>query len=248
MEKLIGTLALLTVLAPIAARAVACPGDCNFDGRVTAEEIVLGSRVYAHLANPDACAAADVDGNNSVSVAELVDAANAALVGFPYAPLPRPEPVEGCTNGFLAGTFSNLEDTNLTTTPLELARGQGRVHSLPFPDSTPGFFLTATLSSCPQGALSRIVNFDVHTRHTLIPGDYFVDDADVHFTYAEAQGGPSAFVHGWRAVDGVVVIDELAGESVVFHVVGAAMVPDNQGGPTGIFTVLANGGVDQLTP
>lgn len=248
MDKLIGTLALLTMLVPAAASAVPCAGDCNVDGRVTAEEIVLGSRVAADLENIEACAAADVDGINGVSVAELAEAADAALMGCPYTPLPRPDPVEGCTNGFLVGEFANLEDTNVTATALALAAGQGRVRSLQFPDGTPGFELTGTLSSCPPMQISRAVAFKVHAPHAINPGDYFIDDADVRFTYAEAQGGSSAFVHGWKAVDGVVVIDELAAESVVFHVVGAAMIPDRADGPTGTFIVLANGGIDQLSP
>lgn len=62
---------------------VACPGDCDFGGAVTVDELIgginvaLGEATYAH------CVGMDVSGDGEVSVDELVAVMNLALGGCP---------------------------------------------------------------------------------------------------------------------------------------------------------------------
>jgi hypothetical protein len=64
---------------PIPTAPAACAGDCNGDGAVTINELVLG--VSLGLGASGACAALDDDRNGTISIAELVRAVNAALGG-----------------------------------------------------------------------------------------------------------------------------------------------------------------------
>lgn len=58
-----------------------CPGDCNEDGTVTVDEILLGITLALGAADSETCAALDVDGDGSVTVDEILLAVTAALVG-----------------------------------------------------------------------------------------------------------------------------------------------------------------------
>jgi len=59
----------------------ACPGDCNFDGTVTVDEIVRGVGI-ALGENPYAdCSGMDRDLDGQVSVEELIAAVNSAVLG-----------------------------------------------------------------------------------------------------------------------------------------------------------------------
>lgn len=60
-----------------------CVGDCNGDGNVTVDELVLGVNIALGTANIDACPAFDADGNGSVTVDELIQGVNNALNGCP---------------------------------------------------------------------------------------------------------------------------------------------------------------------
>jgi len=62
----------------------ACAGDCNDDGAVTINELVLG--VASALDGTDRCPACDRDGDGMVTIGELVSAVNAALDGCPATP------------------------------------------------------------------------------------------------------------------------------------------------------------------
>jgi len=57
----------------------ACAGDCNGDGAVAVNELVLG--VNMALGNPATCAAMDDDHNGQIGIAELVRAVGSALNG-----------------------------------------------------------------------------------------------------------------------------------------------------------------------
>lgn len=248
MHKWIASYFLVSAFLPAALLAQTCSGDCNADGRVTTEELVLITEIASGEVDEGLCRNADVNGNGAVTPHEQTAAADSALFGCPYAPRPRPAANPECPDGFLVGELSKLENSNVTPTPLELKRAQGRIRSITFPGGDPGFELTGTFPTCPPMTLSRTVILAVRTRHELLPGDYFIDGTDVRFAYAEAQGGMGGFVRGWTANDGVLVLDAVEETSVVFHVVGATMAPDTQSGPTGTFIILANGAVDQLTP
>ncbi len=248
MLRILTALLFLTQILPRVAQGLICAGDCNLDSRVTTEELVVATLVASGDAPLTTCSAADVDNDQQLSAGELTAATESALFGCPYAPRSRPAAEEGCSNGFLAGELVNLADTNVVPAPLALTQGQGRLRSIFLPGGDPGFELTGTFSLCPNTELSRIVTLAVRTPGSLLPGEYFIDATLTRLAYAEAQGGANAFVRGWHAEDGVIVVDELTETSVLFHTVGAVMLPDNQNGPLGTFTVLANGGLDTLAP
>ena len=84
-------LALFAILLPLPALAIACPGDCDGDGTVAINELVLAVQVALGSAGADRCAAADLDGDGQVAIQELVAAVNAAL-GVCVAPTPTATP------------------------------------------------------------------------------------------------------------------------------------------------------------
>lgn len=68
----------------LASPSFACPGDCNGDGQVTVDELILGVNIALGVAEIGDCPAFDqlvVDG--IVDVAELIVCVNAALDGCP---------------------------------------------------------------------------------------------------------------------------------------------------------------------
>jgi dienelactone hydrolase len=81
-------LALLLGLASGPVGAADCPGDCDDNGAVTVNELVLG--VHLALQGPaggagvmSVCTAFDLDGNGVVTIDELLEAVGAALRGCP---------------------------------------------------------------------------------------------------------------------------------------------------------------------
>jgi hypothetical protein len=89
-------LALLAMLLPLPA--LACPGDCDGDGRVTVNELVRGVAIALGGAGLDHCAAADGNGDGRLSIAELVANVNAALAGCGPAATPTVRPLH-CGDG-----------------------------------------------------------------------------------------------------------------------------------------------------
>jgi hypothetical protein len=57
------------------------PGDCNGDGVVTIDELILGVNISLDNLPITACPAFDTDGSGGVSIDELIQAVNAALRG-----------------------------------------------------------------------------------------------------------------------------------------------------------------------
>jgi len=79
MRSGLAALLALALLAAVPARA--CDGDCNGDGTVAIEELVLAVQIGLDGSGVERCRAADLDGNGQVSVNELVGAVDAALNG-----------------------------------------------------------------------------------------------------------------------------------------------------------------------
>ncbi len=71
---------LLTVLSPQLASAQDCLGDCNGDGRVAVNELVIGVNVALQRAEISTCEAFD-DGSGEVGIAVLIGAVLNALEG-----------------------------------------------------------------------------------------------------------------------------------------------------------------------
>lgn len=64
-----------------AQQFVACPGDCDGDGRVRVHELVRGVGIDLQAIELSLCAGLDTNSNEAVTVDELVAATNAALYG-----------------------------------------------------------------------------------------------------------------------------------------------------------------------
>jgi hypothetical protein len=60
-----------------------CPGDCNGDGIVSINELILAVNISSGSIPLSACSAADRDRNGSVTIDELIAAVNDALNGCP---------------------------------------------------------------------------------------------------------------------------------------------------------------------
>ena len=85
--RLLGIAMLTWALATLhAGVAVGCAGDCGIDGEVTVDELIAGVGIALGSARVDRCPAADGDGDQAVTIAELVAAVNAALSGCPASP------------------------------------------------------------------------------------------------------------------------------------------------------------------
>jgi len=94
---LLRAVALLVLLAPLPA--LACPGDCDGDGTVVINELIVGVEIALGSAGVDRCAAADVDGNGQVEIQELIAAVDADLSGCAVAtPTVTPGPLH-CGDG-----------------------------------------------------------------------------------------------------------------------------------------------------
>lgn len=95
-EALLMSVALLGVLAT--RGTAACTGDCNADGAVSVNELIVGVNIALGSATVSTCAVFDTDGSGDVTVNELIAAVNNALNGCPL--MPTPTPVPGiCGNG-----------------------------------------------------------------------------------------------------------------------------------------------------
>jgi YVTN family beta-propeller protein len=64
----------------------ACAGDCNLDRAVTVDEVLLGVNIALGNAFATACRAADADGDQEVSINELVSAVRFATEGCAGGP------------------------------------------------------------------------------------------------------------------------------------------------------------------
>ncbi len=93
--------ALLLVLGSSASAQ--CVGDCNGDGNVAINELILGVNISLGSQDVSACTAMDGNSDGTVSISELITAVNISLAGGCDAPptptmVPTPEPVTAkCT-------------------------------------------------------------------------------------------------------------------------------------------------------
>ena len=85
-------LALLLLALVVAAPAVAqpCPGDCNGDGMVRVDEMIVGVRIALGEGVVADCPAFDVNSDGTVAIDELIRAVGSTLNGCPATPTPSP--------------------------------------------------------------------------------------------------------------------------------------------------------------
>src|SRR5262245_53519556 len=60
-----------------------CVGDCDEDGEVMVNELVIGVNIALEVATVDACTSFDVDGSDAVEINELVQGVNNLLNDCP---------------------------------------------------------------------------------------------------------------------------------------------------------------------
>lgn len=63
--------------------AADCVGDCNGDGQVAINELIVGVNIALGSAPPSACPSIDRNGDGTAAVNELIGAVNASLAGCP---------------------------------------------------------------------------------------------------------------------------------------------------------------------
>jgi hypothetical protein len=79
---------VLTTLGVYAAATAACPGDCDEDGEVRVNELIIGVSIALGSATVDQCTSIDANSDGFVTIDEIVSAVNVALAGCPR-PVPR---------------------------------------------------------------------------------------------------------------------------------------------------------------
>ena len=141
----VGVVGLTTV--PAAALTTACVGDCNVDGVVTVDELVLGSRIGLGQTTIDACRALDVHGHGTVSIDELLAAVRYALSSCPT-------PVASLTPSASPSPTSTATAT-ITLTPTRTAT----------PSTTP----SPTVTPTPTSFGPQITFFGVASAQNLVP-------------------------------------------------------------------------------
>lgn len=77
----VACLAILLLLPTVLAAS--CVGDCNADGSVTVDELLLGVNIALGSATVTSCSAVDTNGDGEVTIDELLAAVKAALNGCP---------------------------------------------------------------------------------------------------------------------------------------------------------------------
>jgi cysteine-rich repeat protein len=102
-------LALLALVAVHANPTVACNGDCDGNGTVRIEELILAVQITLDGSGVDRCPAADLDANGAITVSEIVAAVDVALSGCAPEPTPTatatPDPgLLDCGDGTLNGS------------------------------------------------------------------------------------------------------------------------------------------------
>ena len=78
--------ALGALLASPPAQAQTCVGDCNGDGMVAINELIIGVNIALGSQPVSACPSFDVNNNGQVAINELILAVNNALNSCPRIP------------------------------------------------------------------------------------------------------------------------------------------------------------------
>ncbi len=66
---------------PVSTPTLICAGDCNHDGVVTVDELLIGIEIALGDAQLDACPPFDLNRDGSVTIDEILSAVEAALNG-----------------------------------------------------------------------------------------------------------------------------------------------------------------------
>jgi len=101
MQSLLAAVFVVAVL-PTAPN---CDGDCDGNGVVSIDDLVLGVQIVLGEADLARCAALDRDEDGAVSITDLLTAVIVALDGCTAAPTPTPDPgLMNCGDGVVNGS------------------------------------------------------------------------------------------------------------------------------------------------
>jgi hypothetical protein len=169
---LIAALTLISTTAGLAQET--CAGDCNEDGSVTVNELVLGVNINLGRADVSNCPAIDTDGNMLVAINELIAAVRSNLDGCGgggatfadvQAILTAECAVPGCHSGAFPSNDLNLEDGQaydqlVGVEPFNLnARNQGLLRVDPG-DAQNSYLLRKVAGGLPLSLGSQMPLFD----------------------------------------------------------------------------------------
>lgn len=158
--RVIAVSSLLWLTVGPVRSAAQCAGDCDGNGGVSVNELVLGTNIALGQTEVTRCIALDRDGNAQVTVNELVEAVNAALKGClatPGATRTR-TPLRSMAP---TATSTATATSTTTATPNPLPEAQCRTVyrtfadqpiSLTLPATDPGDSLQYSVDALPAGA------------------------------------------------------------------------------------------------
>lgn len=133
-----------------------CAGDCNDDGHVSVDELVIGSQIALGRAELSMCPDLDADDTGSVEIDELVDAVAKATGGCPATPTadptvtPTPAPTSTPTNSPTSTpTGTTTPSPSITPTPSATPTASTTATTLPTDTFTPTFTGTSTRTPTP---------------------------------------------------------------------------------------------------
>src|SRR5512139_2519078 len=107
----------------LAADTTTCPGDCNSDGAVTINELIVGVNIVLELEPVATCPAFDVSGDGVATVNEIILGVNASLNDCPSPATPT-----------ATATTSPAVVPSATPTPLPTATATPDPDQLPISD------------------------------------------------------------------------------------------------------------------
>jgi len=144
--------ACLLALALASVASAQCTGDCNDDGSVAINELIVGVNIALGSAAVSGCPSFDVNSDGSVAINELIAAVNAALNGCPATPTPE-------ATGTATDTATVAEPT-ATEPPPPTATAVDTLTATPVETNT----ATATVASTSTGtAVATATPIDTST-------------------------------------------------------------------------------------
>lgn len=93
LASLTSAAVLLCAWPAAAGGGTTCAGDCNGDGNVSVDELVIGVNIALGNAALENCPSFDSNADGSVTVDEVIAAMTHALIGCPMAPTPSATPI-----------------------------------------------------------------------------------------------------------------------------------------------------------
>lgn len=171
-----------------------CVGDCNGDGRVGVDELVLGSQIALGREGMSSCEDLDADGSGSVEIDELVDGVASAFRGCPDTPTPTANPTDTATPTASPSAMLSVTPT-ASPTPAPSSTPTATSASTSTPTVTPTRIPTETVDRNPRGAFQQVqVSAQGATRLTLLTLDWLnlLDQVNDMVLPGGAPAGPCA--------------------------------------------------------